>query len=737
MPPRTAGTEAETTTTPPAETTLGTAITLARATGVDGLAEAPLTVAARAINVAKQSWQGMLVVALLLVALLMLLQMVVGMVGVWYVARRAEELTHDVALMELDYARDQLALERDVRLLRSSNISVPVIWGIFRPVLLLPADVVTWPADRLRVVLMHELAHLKRLDGISLIITRLAVSMFWYHPLAWSLERAGRSECERACDDLVLASGTKPSEYADHLLAIAKSMPTFDPFRSVTLAMSRRSQLEGRLLSILQPHVARRIFTARGVAMACALALIVVIPVSAMRLKAAPPQNDDAKNQVVYAKKSEKQKQKKSDSEITVTPDVEAIGDYFLAKLGKTGDRLTRTPKNGEDWYQRGYDLYSADRYAEAAVAFQRAATEDYRKDAALYNAACSYSLIDDKENALKLLSQAIEAGWDDYDHIADDSDLDPVRSDARFARVVNDARGTVATRRVTETMERYQALQSGVVRHQEVKKDGHKVKMKHKGDDWFDVGLDLLRLRKFDESISAFRKAIEAGEKPATSTYNLACAYSLKGDVGNGMAALEKSIELGFDSLGKLDDDPDIRALRTQPRFAALRQMAEDLRLRGCCDDDDENEASSWREAAAHHRSVAGKYPNQGLAWFNLGYTALQARDFPTSVDAFNRAIALNHRTGTSAYNIACAHALQGNTDAALQWLEKARTNGFDLYGQMSHDNDLDSLRDDPRFKEMKRRAKAEAREKHRMHIDLSDLDIDFDFDFDDDKKH
>jgi hypothetical protein len=65
-------------------------------------------------------------------------------------------------------------------------------------------------------------------------------------------------------------------------------MPTFDPFRSVTLAMSRKSQLEGRLLSILSPQGARRIFTARGVAIACVAALLIVIPVSAVRLAAQP-----------------------------------------------------------------------------------------------------------------------------------------------------------------------------------------------------------------------------------------------------------------------------------------------------------------------------------------------------------------------------------------------------------------------------------------------------------------
>lgn len=726
---------------------IGTGISLARATGVAGLAEQPLTVAARAINVTKASWKGMIVLAVMLVGGLMLLQMLVGMLGVWYVARNAEELTQDTALVELDHARDHLALGRDVRLLRSSRISVPVIWGIFKPVLLLPADVVTWPAERLRVVLLHELAHLKRLDGLSLICTRIAVSLFWFHPLAWSLERAGRTDCERACDDLVLASGTKPSDYADHLLAIARSMPTFDPFRSVTLAMSRKSQLEGRLLSILHPQTARRIFTARGVAFACAIGLMIVIPVSAMRLAAAPKED---KAKVEYAVK--KQEAVKSDSEVTVTPDVEAIGDFFLAKFGKTGDKFARVPKNGEQWYQRAYDLYHADRYAEAAVAFQHAAESDYRKAAALYNAACSYSLNDDRDNALKLLAEAIAAGWDDMDHIADDSDLDPVRSDKRFSQVVKDAEGDAATRRLTETMERYQKLtrkhvessvaggvQGGVSGGVQGGVEGGirggveggtKFKFNSHHDDWYDVGLDLLRLRRHDESIHAFRQSIAANEKVANSMYNIACAYSLKGDAANGMEWLEKSIENGFSSDDKLQNDPDIRLLREQASFARLRGMAQDLELRGCCDDDgDDDEARSWKEAAAHHRSITQKYPNSGRAWFNLGYTALQARDFPSALEGFQRAINLNHRPGTSSYNLACAHALRGDKDAAFAWLDKARKAGFELRSYLTKDEDLESLHDDPRYIALKKELKADTKWKITNH--KGNLDFDFDFDF------
>lgn len=669
------------------EVTVGSAISVAKTF----VPAEPLTAVERAISVTRATWKGMIVVTIGIVGLLFVAQMLLGLLAVWHVARHAEELTKEDALQELDAARDHLALGKDVRLLRSSRISVPVIWGVFRPVLLLPADVVTWPKERLRVVLLHELAHLKRYDGIFLILTRIAVSLFWFHPLAWTLERAGRSECERACDDLVLASGTRPSDYADHLLAIARSMPTFDPFRSVTLAMSRKSQLEGRLLSILQPHVARRVFSRRGVAIACALAALVIIPIAAIRLTAEP-----ADEKAVA--KAQRTESKKADATVEVVGHVERIEDFIVARLGKLdkrADRLARTPRNGEEWYERAYDLYRADRYEEAAAAFRRAADLHYAEAKSIYNAACSYALLGDADRAIPTLREAISRGWDDYEHIADDSDFDPIRSDPRFAALLQSELGDVATRRLRETTEQFAALQ----RHGDTK---------HHGDDWFDVGFDLLRLRRLDESIQAFEKAVAANEKVGTSLYNIACAYSLKGDAARGMASLEKAIEHGFSSEEKLGDDPDLAFLRTQPGFAALREKARDLELRGAdrhdwlrfvLDDD------RWEEAAARHRRIVEKYPQSGRAWFNFGYSSLHAGDHAAAADAFQRAVQLGHRVGTSSYNVACAYALQEKKDEALDWLNRAEAAGFDLGSYLDDDDDLDSLRRDPRFKALKAR--------------------------------
>jgi beta-lactamase regulating signal transducer with metallopeptidase domain/tetratricopeptide (TPR) repeat protein len=657
--------------------TIGTAFGIARAVVPDE----PLSVIDRMTNLVRGTWKGLVVISFGVGAFLMLVHMLAGMAGVWFVARKATPLEHRESLRELRDAIAQLDLRHDVRLLTSTRISVPVVWGIFRPVLMLPADVTEWPVERLRVVLLHELAHLKRYDGLSLLLTRAAVALFWFHPVAWSLERAGRSECERACDDLVLASGTKPSDYADHLLAIARSMPSFDPFRSVTLAMSRKTQLEGRLLSILQPHVVRRAFGGRAVGVACALAVAVIVPVAAVRLTAEPP----------------KEQPKAAKSEITVTTtkadtiadEMDDIGDFLVAALGKydkRADRWAKQPGNGEEWHERGWDYYRNDRYADAAAAFERAAGEQFRADVSLYNAACSHALAGHREQAVMTLKAAIAAGYDDYEHIAEDSDFDSLRGDPEFAKALDDSRGDIATRRLTTTLKRYDTLS----RH------AHR----RSGEEWFDVGMDLLSLRKLDQSIDAFDNAINAGYKPATAMYNIACAHSLRGDARSGIAALDKAIESGFSSEDKLKSDSDIALLRKQPEFAALAQKAKDLELGGINFDIVGIDITNWKHVSERHKQMTQKYPNSGRAWFNVGYSTLQAGDFATAHDAFRRTIAMNYRVGTSSYNIACAYALQNNKDAAFEWLAKAKAANFELDDHLRHDNDLDSLHRDPRWK-------------------------------------
>ncbi len=719
--------------------TLRSALTVARAAGV--VPEERLTAMSQILKTTKQSWEGLILLAVAGVSLILLLRMLVGIGGVWVVARGSENVTDEAMLRELDQAVGQLRLPRKVRLLRSPAISVPVVWGFFRPILLLPFSSTEWSPERLRVVLMHELAHVTRCDGITLLLSRAAVAIFWFHPLMWDLERASRRECERACDDLVLAGGTRASEYAEHLLSIARTLPHFDPFRSVTLAMSRRSQLEGRLLSILHPHIPRSSFSRRAVIFSAVMALLVIVPLAAVRVVASPSGPT-----------------RPSGTTIDVTPALDTTSsapDTILAKLEKLSGKghWLSEPESGSDWYDRGYDLYRNDRFSEAISAFKQSIDHNHRVADSMYNIACSYSLMNDENNALQWLGDAIHNGFDSYDHIAADSDLDPIRSSPRFKALMAGLAAREGVEGVRDGVKgglkggidggMVGSVVGGVVEGvvggvagniRENIREGIRSGLKGSGSDrleealaeyrdlhsrnesdgnaWFSAGFDLLRLRQLDQSIDAFQQAISHGSKTSTAMYNLACAYSLRGDTATGMHWLQKSVEQGFDSTDKLDNDPDIARLRSDADFKQVRQTAEELSLKGShaktwLGGDD------WDSMVPHFRSMTAKYPSAGRAWFNLGYALLQIDANSASGDAFRRALDLGYRPPTSAYNIACAYARDGRNDEAMQWLGKARSLGFALGNYIDGDDDLDNLRSDPRFRDLRQQVRADKKKR------------------------
>ena len=145
-----------------------------------------------------------------------------------------------------------------VRILSSRHTSVPVTWGWARPVVLVPEAGATWSAARKRVVLLHELTHVTRHDCASQLVAHVACAIYWFNPLVWLAARALRVERERACDEAVVADGTQASSYADHLLEIARGHQGVRWSSLAAVAMARRSQLEGRLLSILDAGQRRR-----------------------------------------------------------------------------------------------------------------------------------------------------------------------------------------------------------------------------------------------------------------------------------------------------------------------------------------------------------------------------------------------------------------------------------------------------------------------------------------------
>jgi beta-lactamase regulating signal transducer with metallopeptidase domain len=176
-----------------------------------------------------------------------------------------------------------LEVDRPVRLFRSGAVSVPMTWGFVRPVVLVPDAAESWPDDRRRVVLLHELSHVARLDGLTQILSRLACALYWFHPGVWYASRRMRIEREHACDDLVLSAGTPPPEYAAHLLELARNYRRALASPMPALPMARASHLEGRLLRVLAGPSGRRTPTRVRTAMAAAAVLVLTLPLAALQ----------------------------------------------------------------------------------------------------------------------------------------------------------------------------------------------------------------------------------------------------------------------------------------------------------------------------------------------------------------------------------------------------------------------------------------------------------------------
>ncbi len=157
-------------------------------------------------------------------------------------------------------AAKHVALGRGVEVRASCELGSPAVTGLLRPTIVVPRGALGWPVERCRLVLVHELAHVRRRDVLVQAIADVACALHWFNPLVWACARRLHVEREIAADDAVLAAGVRPSRYAEELVAVATAVA----LPSAALAMAERSSLEARIASILASRLARAPLAARG-----------------------------------------------------------------------------------------------------------------------------------------------------------------------------------------------------------------------------------------------------------------------------------------------------------------------------------------------------------------------------------------------------------------------------------------------------------------------------------------
>ncbi|MGH9576498.1 MAG: M56 family metallopeptidase, partial [Terriglobales bacterium] len=106
----------------------------------------------------------------------------------------------------------------------SAQCASPVTVGWLRPVVILPEDWRSWPEAKLDAVLAHEREHVRRRDPLVQWLALLNRCIFWFHPLAWWLERKLSDLAEEACDATVLRHGHTAQDYSQYLIDLARSV---------------------------------------------------------------------------------------------------------------------------------------------------------------------------------------------------------------------------------------------------------------------------------------------------------------------------------------------------------------------------------------------------------------------------------------------------------------------------------------------------------------------------------
>lgn len=200
--------------------------------------------------------------------------------------RRLARLVRDASpagadwLAETEEIGASLGLKHAVPVRISGAMHVPAVAGVLRPVLMLPAEAREWPADVRRAVVLHELAHVVRRDPLSQLLSQLTCAMYWCVPLVWFGARRAAALRERACDDIVLAAGVRPTAYAEYLIALARAAMPVSP---ALVAMAQPSRMRERVEAILNPALRRGRVTRFAIVTTSVMVAVVTVGVGVIR----------------------------------------------------------------------------------------------------------------------------------------------------------------------------------------------------------------------------------------------------------------------------------------------------------------------------------------------------------------------------------------------------------------------------------------------------------------------
>src|SRR5262249_24073422 len=223
-------------------------------------------------------------------------------------------------------------------------------------------------------------------------------------------------------------------------------------------------------------------------------------------------------------------------------------------------------------------------------------------------------------------------------------------------------------------------------------------------------------------------------------AVYNKACARALAGKSDEALKLLDQAIATGSVGSEHMAEDSDLSSLHKNKKFDALVDLAEDHELNypGFLGDSwtingkhvvhgDFDDEKHWTQALPHFKEMTTKHPTYARAWFNLGYAQLKSGDAVSCTPNFQKALDMGFKPSTMMYNLACSTAQEGKIDTPFARLGKAEEAGFHVGGAARWDEELDPLRADPRWRELKKKWREQDEKQadaHGMHVNVNNYD-------------
>lgn len=186
---------------------------------------------------------------------------------------------------------EALRITRRVAIGVSDRVVAPLVIGVLRPMIVLPASIVARQSpEQMEMILLHELAHVRRADNLVNLFQRVIEAVLFFQPAVWFVSRWVRLEREHCCDIVVLSYTGDPQGYAETLASLA--MPGISP--AYAAAAMANHQLVSRIQHILSSEEQTMSLSPKLAVLAGAICLVIGLSLSGAAQQQTPGETDKA-----------------------------------------------------------------------------------------------------------------------------------------------------------------------------------------------------------------------------------------------------------------------------------------------------------------------------------------------------------------------------------------------------------------------------------------------------------